>query len=506
MADPIRVEPMDSFNQALVDNVRPADWVNPTPDGRYNLVVIGAGAGGLVCALGAAGLGAKVAIVERYLLGGDCLNIGCVPSKCLLRSARQVDLVRRSSEFGVKASKPRPDFAAIAERMRRLRSEISTNDSARRLTAAGVDVYFGQAAFIDAQTVRVDGRDLTFTKAVLATGARPVRPAIDGLDEVGYHTNETIFTLTELPRRLAVVGAGPLGCEMAQAFRRFGSEVTMIDKATGLLPREDADAAALLLEAFTRESVTYMPGCNLTRAEMVGKDKTLLVQIDGVEHTVAADEILVGIGRAPNVEGMGLQRVDVEFDTHRGVTVDDRLRTTNKRIYAVGDCCSRYKFTHASDAMARMVIANALFGGRRKASDLIIPWCTYTDPQIAHVGLYPHQADEQGVRIDTYTKPFAEVDRAITDGETTGFVKIHAARRTGEIVGATIVAAHAGDMISQITQAMVARIGLARIAATIFPYPTGAEAVRRVADAYNRSRLTPAVAKWLGRWLRWQRR
>jgi len=209
MADPICVEPMDSFNQALVDNVRPADWVNPTPDGRYNLVVIGAGAGGLVCALGAAGLGAKVAIVERYLLGGDCLNIGCVPSKCLLRSARQVDLVRRSSEFGVKASKPRPDFAAIAERMRRLRSEISTNDSARRLTAAGVDVYFGQAEFIDAQTVRVDGRDLTFTKAVLATGARPVRPAIDGLDEVGYHTNETIFTLTELPRRLAVVGAGP---------------------------------------------------------------------------------------------------------------------------------------------------------------------------------------------------------------------------------------------------------------------------------------------------------
>jgi len=506
MTEPIRVEPMDQFNQALVNDVHPHDWVNPTPEAKYNLVVIGAGSGGLVTALGAAGLGAKVALVERYLLGGDCLNVGCVPSKCLLRSARQVDLARRDGEFGVGDGGGTGDFAAIMERMRRLRSEISPNDSARRLTEAGVDVYFGQAEFIDARIVRVDGRDLTFAKAVIATGARPVALPIEGLDEVGYHTNETIFTLTELPARLAIVGAGPIGCEMAQAFRRFGSEVTMIDKSTHLLPREDTDAAALLLETFEREGIVYLPNCDLQRAARVDGVKTLFMDVEGVERQVAADEILLGVGRAPNVEGLGLQRVDVDYDTHRGITVDDRLRTTNKRIYAVGDCCSRYKFTHASDAMARMVIANALFGGRKKVSDLIIPWCTYIDPEIAHVGLYPRQAKADRIKIDTYTHPFAEVDRAVVDGETAGFVKVHTAAGTDRILGATIVAAHAGDMISQITQAMVARIGLAKLGNVIFPYPTQAEAIRRVADAYNRTRLTPTVAKLFSRWLRWQRR
>ena len=502
----IRVEPMDAHNEALLANVRPCDWVNPTPSGRYNLVVIGAGAGGLVTAMGAAGLGARVALIERYLLGGDCLNVGCVPSKALIRSARHAAMGRRNAELGVSADTPSVDFAAAAERMRRLRSEISPNDSARKLADAGVDVYFGQAEFIDATTVAVGDARLNFVKAVLATGARPSTLAVEGLDEAGYHTNETIFTLTELPRRLAVVGAGPIGCELAQAFARLGSEVTLIDKHTHLLPREDADAAALLARAFEHDGIVHLTHCTLTKVDAGDADKTLHLDVAGETRTVAADQILVGVGRTPNVDGLGLQRVDVDFDVRTGIKVDDRLRTTNHRIFAVGDCCSRYKFTHASDAMARMVLANALFGGRKRFSNLIIPWCTYTDPEIAHVGLYPREADERGIRIDTYTQPMAEVDRAITDGDTEGFVKIHTAAKNDRIVGATIVASHAGDMISQITQAMVAGVGLNTIGSVIFPYPTQAEAIRRCADARNRTRLTPKVAKWFGRWFAWRRR
>lgn len=502
MNEPVRVEPMDQFNQVLVDNVHPGNWVNPKPADRYNLVVIGAGSGGLVTALGAAGLGARVAIVERYLIGGDCLNVGCVPSKCLIASARAAASVRQARAYGVAPGDGAADFPAVMERLRRLRSGISRNDSAYRLAEAGVHVFLGQGRFVDGRTLEVNGAKLRFSKAVLATGARAAVPDIEGLCDAGFHTNETVFALTELPRRLGVLGGGPIGCELAQAFARLGSEVTIIDHGPQLLHREDEDAAMLVREALTRDGVHHIPAATVIRVNRVESGKMLHVSSEQGEQTVEVDEILVGAGRVPNVEDMGLDRVDVGYDEKHGVQVDDRLRTANRRVYAIGDCCSRYKFTHASDAMARMVLRNALFAGRAKFSDLVIPWCTYTDPEVAHVGLYPRQAAERGMEIDTFVQPLADVDRAIADGQTDGFVKVHVKRGSDRIVGATIVSAHAGDLISQVTQAMVTKVGLSKIASVIHPYPTQAEAFRKTADAYSRSRLTPTVKKLFGAWLK----
>jgi pyruvate/2-oxoglutarate dehydrogenase complex dihydrolipoamide dehydrogenase (E3) component len=476
--------------------------VNPEPTERYHLVVIGAGTAGLITAAGAAGLGARVALIERDLLGGDCLNVGCVPSKALLRAARAFADVRDAGTLGVEVPPGvRVNFAAVMERMRRLRADISVNDSAERYRRLGVDIFLGTGRFTGPDTVSVAGKTLHFRKAVLATGARAVRPPIPGLSEAGFLTNETVFSLTELPRRLALLGAGPLGCELAQAFARFGSEVSLLGNHDQILPREDRDAAALVEQALRRDGVKLVLGCNVLRVEKQGADKVL--HLDGGCPEVRADEILVGVGRAPNVEGLNLEAVGVEYDPKNGVEVDDRLRTSNRRIYAAGDVCSRFKFTHAADAMARIVIRNALFLGRAKASALIIPWCTYTDPEIAHVGLYEEEARQRGIALQTFTQPLRHVDRAILDGETDGFVKVHVRAGKDAILGATVVARHAGDLISELTLAMTGGLGLGTLARTIHPYPTQAEAIKKTGDAYYRTRLTPLV-KWLfGKWLKW---
>ncbi len=497
--------PWDEYNQKLVTNVHPPDWKNPVAQSRYNVVVIGAGTAGLVTAAGAAGLGAKVALIERHFMGGDCLNVGCVPSKAILRSARAVAATRNLDELGVRVP---PgvfmDFPAMMERMRRLRADISPHDSARRFTELGVDVFFGTGKFTGRKTIEISGQTLSFSKAVIATGARASAPPIPGLDTVPYLTNETLFNLTELPKRFGIIGAGPIGCEMAQAFARFGSEVYLVDSKHGVLAREDRDAASVVEAALVHDGVKILCCGKDLKVRRESDGCHLKVESHGRAYDVVVDQILVAAGRTPNIENLDLAAAGVAFDS-KGIQVNDRLQTTNARIYACGDVCSRYQFTHAADFMARTVIQNALFMGTAKVSSLVIPWATYTSPELAHVGLYEEEAKAQGISVETYTQDLSKVDRSILDGEVEGFVRVHLRKGTDEIIGATIVAPHAGELIGELTLAIKAKVGLRTVGASIHPYPTVAEAIRKTGDMYNRTRLTPTIRGLMQRWLAWQR-
>jgi pyruvate/2-oxoglutarate dehydrogenase complex dihydrolipoamide dehydrogenase (E3) component len=496
------LRPADDHNQRLVEQVHPADWVNPTPAERYNMVVVGAGSAGLVTAAGAAGMGAKVALVERHLMGGDCLNYGCVPSKAVLRAARAIADVRRAGRLGVKLpDEIEIDFATVMERVRRLRADISAHDSAIRFRELGVDVFLGNGQLSGPDTLQVGEQTLRFKRACIATGARPSVPPIAGLEEAGYLTNETVFGLTSLPPRLAVIGAGPIGCELSQAFARFGAQVTLLDSAPQLLGREDPEAAGLVEAALLDDGVQLLTGATVNRVKTGGQGKTIHLTCDGEQQSVTVDEILVAVGRTPNVKGLGLDQAGVDYDERTGVTVDDMLRTSNGNIYAAGDICSPYKFTHAADAMARIVIQNALFLGRAKLSALTIPWCTYTDPELAQVGLTEQQARSRELEVQTFTQQLVAVDRALLDDETDGMVKIVARAGSDRILGATVVARHAGEMLGELTMAISAGLGLKQIASTIHPYPTQSEAIKKLGDAYMRTRLTPTVARLSSGWL-----
>ncbi len=498
-------QPDTPTNRELRSHVAPPDWRNPEPSGRYNLVVLGAGGGGLVTAAGAAGLGARVALIEKHALGGDCLNVGCVPSKALLAAAKRAAAVRSAGEFGVRVEgEPKVDFPAVMERMRKLRAGIGPNDSAERFRDLGVDVFFGEATFRDGETVLVEGKELKFSKAVIATGGRAIVLPIPGLAESGALTNETLFSLTALPERLAIIGAGPIGCEMAQAFARFGSRVTLFEAECRILPREDTEAAEIVRNALHADGVTSRCEVKIEKVERSGDTRIIHLTKEGEEERLEFDQILVGVGRAPNVERIGLEAAGVEFDQRAGVKVDGALRTTNPRIFAIGDVAMKQKFTHMAGATARLVIQNALFKGRKKHTDLIVPWCTYTQPEIAHVGLYENEAKETyGDAVQTFMQKFDEVDRAILEGHDEGFVKVHAVK--GRIVGATIVGEHAGDLISEITVAVHAGMKLSALSGVIHPYPTTAEAIQRIGDAYNRTRFTPLLKKLFGKWLAWTR-
>ncbi len=506
------VEPEDEYNLKLIENVHPPAWINPRPKERYHMVVIGAGTAGLVSAAGAAGLGAKVALIERHLMGGDCLNVGCVPSKGVIRASRAWrDAREAAARFGgpAVARDAAGDFGVAMERMRRLRAGISVHDGARRFQSLGIDVFLGGGRFVSPDTVEVGGERLRFRRAVIATGARAAEPPIPGLAETGFRTNETIFNLTELPPRLVVIGGGPIGCELSQSFARFGSRVTHLDQEPRILPREDADAAEIVQRAMIEDGVRFEFNMKVVevrrrraeRAEDI--EKVVTFEREGQRHEVVADEILIAIGRAPNIEGLGLEAAGVRYG-ERGVEVDDNLRTSNQRIFACGDVASRYQFTHAADAQARIVIQNALFFGRAKASALTMPWCTYTTPEIAHVGLYEQDAREKGIGIDTLTVPMSGVDRAILDGADEGFLRVHVEKgsKDGRILGATLVAEHAGDMIGELCLAVTHGIGLAKIASVIHPYPTQGEVVKKAADTWRRGKLTPTVKKIFDVWFR----
>ncbi|HJO05351.1 MAG TPA: mercuric reductase [Acidobacteriota bacterium] len=494
--------PFDKHNEELLANVHPDDWTNPEPRGRYNIVAIGAGTAGLVSAAGAAGLGARAAVIERHLMGGDCLNVGCVPSKGVISAARAWHAARRAGpEFGGPTCGGDDDFGVAMRRMRRLRAGISHHDSAERFAHLGVDVYLGQARFTGSDTLEVGGRQLRFRRAVIATGGRAAAPPIPGLDEIDYLTNETVFSLTHLPARFGVIGGGPIGCELAQSLARFGSRVTLFDMADHVLPREDPDAAGVVQESLVTDGVELILKARIDSvASTAGDTKAVRYELeDGVAREIEVDALLVAVGRKPNVEDLGLDEAGVKYGS-RGIEVDDFLRTSNRRVYACGDVASRYQFTHTADAQARIVIQNALFFGRARASKLVVPWCTYTSPEIAHVGMYEADARAVGHDVSTITIPLSEVDRAVLDGEDSGFLRVH--HEKGRILGATMVAEHAGDMIGELALAITAGVGLSQISGTIHPYPTQAEIIRKVGDAYRRTGLTPLTKRLLGIWFR----
>ena len=498
------VHPVDEYNAELLNNVHPRAWISPAPTERYNMVVIGGGTAGLVTAAATAGLGGRVALIESHLLGGDCLNMGCVPSKALLRAAKVAHLVRRSGDYGIRlrnvdgddnSGAVDIDFPAVMSRLRRLRAQISHHDSAERFAKLGVDVFLGRARFTAKDTVVVGDQTLTFARAAIATGASPVAPPIPGLAEVPYLTNTTLFNLTQCPPRMGIIGGGVIGVEMAQAFQRLGSQVTLFERGEQILSREDPEAAECVKQALIADGVTFRLGTTITRIahRPIAGSHWPAITVDTGAGCVNVDAVLVATGRRPNVENLGLESAGVDYDTRQGVIVNDKLQSSNSRIYGVGDVCTRYQFTHAADFMARIVVRNALFYGRDRFSDLLIPWCTYTEPELAHVGLYERDLVERDIAYTTFTRPFGEVDRAIIDGETHGFVRIHVKHGSDEILGATVVGAHAGDLISELTLAMRSKTGLGALASVVHPYPTSAESIRQVGDLYNRTRLTGTV-------------
>ncbi|MDF5707961.1 MAG: mercuric reductase [Nostoc sp. S4] len=502
----VTVRPMDEYNQKLVSYVHPPNWVNPQPAQVYDLVVIGAGTAGLAVAAGAVGLdlGLKVALIEKHLMGGDCLNVGCIPSKTVIRSTRVVGEIWNAKDLGVNIPQHNidVDFPTVMARVRRVRADISHHRSAERFQSLGVDVFLGSGRFASKNTVEVDGKTLRFKKAVIATGARAAQPTIPGLEQAGYLTNETVFSLIQRPERLAVIGGGPVGCELAQALRRLGSEVVLFHSGSQILNKEDAEAAKILQKVLISEGIRLVLNSKLEEVVTVTEGKRLYFSSNGYRDSVTVDEILVATGRAPNVEGLNLEAAGVEYDQRQGVKVNDYLQTTNPKIYAAGDICMRWKFTHAADAAAKIVIKNTLFSpfgfGRTKLSSLVMPWVTYTDPEIAHVGMYEHEVQKLGIEVTTIAIPFSSVDRAIVDGEELGFLKIHYKKGTDKILGATIVARHAGETISQLTTAIVNKIGLSKLSSVIHPYPTQAEAIKKAADAYRRTLLTSTTKKLLG--------
>ena len=495
--DRVGVTPLDEYNATLLDNVHPKKWVDPDPKEPYNLVVIGAGAGGLITAAGAAGVGARVAIVESHLLGGDCLNVGCVPSKALLRCAKAAASVRDAAVYGVHIDGDvKIDFGQVMERLRKLRAEISSVDSAKRYSEQlGVDVFIGRAKFTGPDTVEVNGKSLSFAKAVVATGGTAAIPNIAGLAEAPYLTNSTIFNLTELPKRLGVIGAGPIGMELAQAFQRLGSQVTVFSRNDQVMPKEETEAVNFVKASMQKDGVHFCFFSSFKRVEGTepGEPVRVVLDRDGEEEYHEFDGLLVATGRKPAVTNLGLEAAGVDYDVRTGVMVNEQLQSSNPNIYAVGDVAGKYQFTHMADFTARMVIKNALFFGRDKVSNLLVPWVTYTDPEVAHVGLYEKDLIERKIDYSTFKREFTHVDRAIVDGETDGFVKIHVAKGKDTILGATIVSSHAGDLISEISVAMQSGMGLGSLASVIHPYPTTAEAIRQCGDAYNRERLTPAI-------------
>ncbi|HXE64625.1 MAG TPA: mercuric reductase [Bryobacteraceae bacterium] len=491
-------------DEVWLDRVHPADWKNPHPKDRYHLVVLGGGYGGILTALEAARAGASVALVERDLLGGTCLNAGCISSKALIRTSRLCGDITNAWRFG--AGMPEhefhADFGAAMERMRHVRARVSRRYSASELSERGIDVFFGNGRFTGKSTLAVHGKELRFKRALIATGAHQIIPDIPGLAEAGYLTNDSVFGLTKRPRRLLVIGGGPFGCELAQAFQRFGSQVTIVQKDPFFLRQEERDAAQILSEAMARDGI----GIHLnTEARSIrrGSNEILANLVtDDYETTIAADAILIGVGRAPNVAGLGLEAANVEYDAANGIHINDYLETSNPRIFAAGDVCREHRFAHIEGASAHIVTRNALFLGRQRLSALSIPWCTFTDPEIAHVGMYVTEAREKNIPVRTLTVLMHEVDRAIADGEEEGFVKIHVREGTDCILGATVAARHAGEMISDISLAMSAGIGMRRLACVSHPYPTQAAAIKVAANRFVQTRK-PSVRNWLEKlWLK----
>jgi len=497
------IAPLDCLhNQKLLNNCHPPMWKNPTnPPEKYNLVAIGGGAGGLVSVAESSRKGAKCAIIEKHLYGGDCLVAGCVPSKALLKCAKIIyNSVVRGKEFGLTVENYNVDFGAIFERMRKIRADISPADSAEKFTKLlGVDVFIGTAIFTGKNTIKIGDQEIKFAKCIIASGGTPTVPNIPGLKNVRFMTNLTFFNQTTRPKRLGVIGCGPIGAELSQAMSLFGSEVHIFNRSAQILGKEDPEAAEVVKGAMEESGCKFYMNSKLQSIEYAADepdengDRVIKItyEIDGETSTVEVDRLLIATGRKPNVEGFGLDVAGVKYDARGGVEINDFLQTSNPDIYAVGDCCTRYQFTHVSDKMAKIAHNNALFSLKQKFSDLVIPWVTYTHPEVAHVGLYEADCEEKGIAYDKWVAPHKHNDRAICDGETKGFTKILCKKGTDTIIGATVVAESAGDILMGLTVSMTNGVGLEAIGLTIHPYPTVSMTAGGCGNQLLRSKITP---------------
>lgn len=473
-----------------------------------NLIVIGAGAAGLVTSYIAAVVKAKVTLIEAGKMGGDCLNTGCVPSKSLIRSARMVSYMERGREFGLKSTTPEFDFSDVMERVQRTIKTVEPHDSVERYHGLGVDVIKGRAKMISPWEVEIDGRILTARSIVIATGARPFVPPIPGLREIGCLTSDTVWRLRVKPRRMVVMGGGPIGCELSQSFARLGVAVTQIEMLPRLMVREDEEVSAWVERSFRRDDVTVLTGAKVTAVEQVARDKVVVCEQNGKRLTVLCDEILVAVGRSANTNGLGLEELGIELAPQGTIKVDKYLRTpAHKHIMACGDVAGPYQFTHTAAHQAWYAAVNGLFGIVKKfpVDYSVIPWATFTDPEVARVGLNEQEAKEQGIAYEMTGYTFNELDRAIADEETEGFVKVLTKPGKDKILGVTIVGHHAGDLIAEFVLAMRHGLGLNKVLGTIHIYPTMNEANKYVAGEWKRNHAPEKLLKWSERFHRWRR-
>jgi pyruvate/2-oxoglutarate dehydrogenase complex dihydrolipoamide dehydrogenase (E3) component/uncharacterized membrane protein YdjX (TVP38/TMEM64 family) len=487
-----------------------AQWKRPSSY-EYNMVVIGAGSAGLVSAYIAAATRARVALVERHRMGGDCLNTGCVPSKALIRSAKLLSHIARAQEFGIARASAQFDFAEVMERVARVVRAVEPHDSAERYRGLGVDCIEGHAKITTPWTVEVQTpqgpRTLTTKSIVIAAGARPLVPPIPGLERVGYLTSDSLWDLRTLPRRLLVLGGGPIGCELAQTFARLGSRVTQVEMAPRLMLREDPDVSGSVLARFRAEGIDVRLAHKALRIEGEGDAWRLVCDHGGREVPIEFDQILVAVGRVANTAGYGLEELGIPITPQRTVETDETLQTIYPNIYACGDVAGPFQFTHTASHQAWYAAVNALFGTVRsfKADYRVIPRSTFTDPEVAHVGLNETEAKERGIPHTVTVYGIDDLDRAIADGEAHGFVKVLTAPGTDRIIGATIVGEHAGDLIAEYVLAMKHGLGLNKILGTIHIYPTLAEANKYAAGAWKRSTVTQGQWSALAAWQAWRR-
>ncbi|MCG8472117.1 MAG: FAD-dependent oxidoreductase [Desulfobacterales bacterium] len=473
----------------------------------YNLVVIGAGSAGLVSAYIAAAVKAKVALIERDKMGGDCLNTGCVPSKALIRSAKMLSYAKRAEEFGFKKGEFEFDFKEVMERVHRIIKTVEPHDSVERYTGLGVECVSGDAEILSPFEVKVGEKVLTTKSIIIATGARPFVPPIRGIEQITPLTSDTIWHLTELPKRLVVLGGGPIGCELAQSFARFGSDVTQVEMAPKLMVREDPEVADLITEKFQVEGITVLTAHAAIEVRVEGEEKILICTHQGQEKRVVFDEILVAVGRRPNTEDFGMEKLGIEISPMGTIETDPFLATTFPNIFCAGDVAGPYQFTHTASHQAWYASVNALFGvvKRFKADYSVIPWCTYTDPEVARVGLSEAEAKEKGIAVDITVYEIEEVDRAIADSEDHGFVKVITPKGKDKILGATIVGHHAGDLIAEFVLAMRHGIGLNKILGTIHIYPTLAEMVKGTAGTWKNANKPEKALDFLQKFHSWRR-